>query len=477
LQKEGLAIKVKQFLKLPVSVMWRADVITASRPDMFREKGHRARRLLGNIRLNLGLSALLVYLGGCATPQPHLMTTPTIYKDERLDFITRLPPHLRATELPVFYATTRAPVKPGDSGHYSDNPGDQLRLGIAEVRLGEAGWTFDQLAASDWTSGGAEPRPGTVERIDELGPVPREQAMSDVERQMVERIDAYLAGLSNPVVVLYVPGYRVTFDEVAVMMGSFSAYLGHGVMVTFQWPTGQNFWNYLTDCPRAQKYVPDIERMIALLSRTRAQYINLIAYSCGSPLLGQALAQLRRRHPQEDPAQLARRYRIGNVIFVASDVDLKTFARDLVPSIMDLAAQTVVYFSTKDAALGFSRLVAGASRLGQPNIEELSARELELLATNPRFQAINVTNVRGAHEMTGMRGHGYWYANEWIATDVVMSLRFSIPPEKRCRVLAGKAKTVWSFPDDYPDCVAQRLLEAFPELRRTAPLPIMRSQH
>ena len=181
---------MKQFLKLPVSVMWRADVITASRPDMFREKGHRARRLLGNIRLNLGLSALLVYLGGCATPQPHLMATPTIYKDERLDFITRLPPHLRATELPVFYATTRAPVKPGDSGHYSDNPGDQLRLGIAEVRLGEAGWTFDQLAASDWTSGGAEPRPGTVERIDELGPVPREQAMSDVERQMVERIDA-----------------------------------------------------------------------------------------------------------------------------------------------------------------------------------------------------------------------------------------------------------------------------------------------
>jgi esterase/lipase superfamily enzyme len=246
-------------------------------------------------------------------------------------------------------------------------------------------------------------------------------------------------------------------------------------MVTFQWPTGQNFWNYLTDCPRAEKYIPDIERLIALLSETHAQNINIIAYSCGSPLLARALAQLRKRHPEEDHAQLAQRYRIGNAIFAASDMDLKTFARDLMPPIMDLAAQTLVYFSRKDAALGFSSLIAGASRLGRPNIEELSVQELERLATDPRFEAINVTDVRGAHEMTGIRGHGYWYANEWIATDVVLSMRFLIAPGKRCLAPAGKAKTVWRIPENYPDCVAERLLEAHPELRRTAPLPVVRS--
>jgi esterase/lipase superfamily enzyme len=406
-----------------------------------------------------------------------MMATPVVFKDERLDFIPHLPPHLRKTELPVFYATTRAPVRPGDTRHYSNSPGKQLLLGVAEVRLGEPGWTFDQLAASDWTGSVANPRPGMVERIEELGPVSRESAISDVEEQMVQRIDAHLATLRNPMVVLYVPGYRVTFDEVAVMMGSFSAYLGHGAMVTFQWPTGQNFWNYLTDCPRAYQYIPDIERLIALLSETRAQRINLIAYSCGSPLLAQALAQLRKRHPEEDHAQLAQRYRIGNVIFAASDVDLKTFARDFVPPIMDLAGRTVVYFSRKDAALGFSSLVSGASRLGRPNIEELSVRELERLATDPRFEAINVTDVRGAHEMTGIRGHGYWYANEWIATDVVLSLRYPIEPEKRCLALVGAAKTVWRIPENYPDCVAGRLLEAHPELARTAPLPVVRSKH
>ena len=112
------------------------------------------------------------------------------------------------------------------------------------------------------------------------------------------------------------------------MMGSLSAYLGHGAMVTFPWPTGQNFWNYLTDCPRAERYIPDIERLIELLSETKAQHIDVIAYSCGSALLAQALARLRNLHPEADRAQLARRYRIDDAIFAGSDVDLKTFARD-----------------------------------------------------------------------------------------------------------------------------------------------------
>ena len=418
------------------------------------------------------VSAALAALAGCAAHQPHMMVTPVLYRDPRLDFISRVPSQFRTTELPVYYETTRAPAKPGDAEHYSSTPGQELRLGTAHIRLGEPGWTFDQLAASDWTSNVAKPRPGAVERNEDLGPVPREQTMSGLERQLVARIDARLATLRNPMVVLYIPGYRRTFNDVAVMMGSFSAYLGRGAMVTFSWPTGQSFWNYLTDCPRAERYVPDIQRLIELLSETKAQYINVIAHSCGSQLLAQALARLRNLHPELDRAQLARRYRIGNAIFVASDVELKTFARDLMPPIMDLASQTVVYYSREDTALWFSSLLASASRLGRPNVAELSATELERVATAPRFQGINVTDVRGAHEMSGIEGHGYWYANEWIASDVLVLLRFPFAPEQRCLVPTGRANTLWKFPDDYPDCIAKRMLEIYPELRRTAAPPV-----
>jgi esterase/lipase superfamily enzyme len=409
-------------------------------------------------------AAAIVVIAGCAS-EPHLMPTPAVFKDERLDFASTLPVELRSTRLPVFYATTRAPVPAGEPGHYANSPGDGLTLGVADVRLGEPGWTWSDLAASDRTNTVEEARPGAVERIREFGKVGADSTPGEAERRFLAAIDAQLAKTRNRELVLYVHGYRVTFDEVAVLMGSFAHYLGHGAMVTFQWPTGQYFWNYLTDCPRAERYIPDIERLIALLARSSAEKITVIAYSCGSPLLGAGLARLRARHPQEGRAELARRYRLGNVMFVASDVDLKTFAREHVPPSLDLAQQLIVYASRNDRALGFSSLIAGASRLGKPDIADLTPEELERLAADPRFQVIDVSEVRGAHEMGGMKGHGYWYANEWIATDVTVSLRYPISPERRCLVNSPGTR-VWRFPDDYPQCVAERLLTAFPQLRR-----------
>ena len=416
------------------------------------------------------LPLLLTFAGmaGCTTFQPHMIPTPAVFRDARLDMAARLPPELRSTEVPVFYATTRAPVDAGKPGHYTDSAGEGVMLGKASVRLGPPGWQWEDLLASDRADTFNHARPAAVERIDELGRWNSEEGASAAERAFIAGINEQLAKTRNPELVLYVHGYRVYFDEVTTMMGSWAHYLGHGALVTFQWPTGQNFWNYLTDCPRAEQYVPDIERLIALVSQTRAESINIIAYSCGSPLLGQALARLRARHPQEDRAQLAKRYRIGNVIFAASDVDLKTFAGEYMPPIMDLARQTIVYMSRNDAALGFSTVIAGASRLGKPDIDDLSVQDIERFAADPRFQAVDVTEVRGAHEMGGMRGHGYWYANDWISSDVTLSLRHSIPPAKRC-LIPGPRGVIWKFPENYIDCVVERLGAAYPELRRAAP--------
>jgi hypothetical protein len=73
--------------------------------------------------------------------------------------------------------------------------------------------------------------------------------------------------------------------------------------------------------------------------------------------------------------------------------------------------------------------------------------------------------VRGAHEMGGMKGHGYWYANEIISTDVTLALRYPIPPAQRCLVNTPGSR-IWRIPDNYIDCMAERLLERYPGLRR-----------
>jgi esterase/lipase superfamily enzyme len=416
------------------------------------------------VRSRLLLSFIaIVSAAGCATVEPHLAPTPAILKDSRLAFARALPEPLQTTRLPVFFATTRAATDGPE--HFGNNAAEGVTLGVARVRLGEPGWTWDQLVESDRTSTVDTPRTGAVESIEVLGRTGGDASMNEADRAFVAAIDAQLARVRNPELVVYVHGYRVTFDEVAVQMGSFAHYLAQGATVTFQWPTGTMFWNYVIDCPRARRYIPDIERLLILLARTKAQHINVMAYSCGSPLLAEALARLRAQHPELDHEALQRRYRFGNVMFVASDVDLKTFARDHVQPALDLSRQVIVYFSRIDRALGFSSWIAGASRLGQPDISDLTEEEIRRLAAEPRFQAIDVSDVRGAHEMGGMKGHGYWYANELISTDVTLSLRYPIAPADRCLV-NHKSPRVWHIPPNYVDCLAERLLARYPELRR-----------
>ncbi len=414
------------------------------------------------------LLALMALLGaGCASVQPHLVPMPAVLKDPRIDVAAQTPQALRNTHQPVFYATTRAPA---DEGHYGNADGGGVTLGVARVRLGEPGMSWDELMASHRSSSVDEARPGAVESVEEFGRATRSGELDDAETRFVTAIDAQIAKTKNRELIVYVHGYRVTFDEVAVQMGSFSHYLGQGATVTFQWPTGAMFWNYLTDCPRAEAYIPDIERLLVVASHTQAQYINVMAYSCGSPLLAAALAGLREREPQLGPEALRQKFRLGNVIFAASDVDLKTFAREYVTPALELSRQVVIYFSQTDRALGFSTLIAGASRLGRPDIADLSVEELQRL-DNPRLVAVDVTQVRGAHEMGGMKGHGYWYANEVISSDVALSLRYPIPPASRCLQNDPPGSHVWRIPEGYVACVTTRLLDTFPELRSRSAAP------
>lgn len=405
--------------------------------------------------------AAALALAGCASTDPHMAPTPAVLKDPRVEFVAQVPAALRSTNVPVFYSTTRAPA---DEAHYGNAEGDGATLGVALVRLGEPGWTWEHLVESDLSSRVEQPRRGAVESIEEFGKAKRGGGSNEAEQRFIAAIDGQIDRISNRGLVIYVHGYRVAFDEVAVQMGSFSHYLGEGATVTFQWPTGAMFWNYLTDCPRAERYIPDIVRLLELAGRTSAEHVNVMAYSCGSPLLAAALAQLRAQHPELGHEQLQQRYRIGNVIFAASDIDLKSFAREHVQPALDLARQVVIYVSQVDRALGFSTLLAGASRLGKPDIADLTVQDIKRLS-DPRLQAIDVTDVRGAHEMGGMKGHGYWYANEIVSSDVTLSLRYPIPPERRCLRNDPPGTRVWRIGSDYVDCVVSRLLETFPQLK------------
>lgn len=80
--------------------------------------------------------------------------------------------------------------------------------------------------------------------------------------------------------------------------------------------------------------------------------------------------------------------------------------------------------------------------------------------------AVDLTQVRGAHEVGGMKGHGYWYANEVISSDAALSLRYPIPSGSRCLQNDPPGSRVRRIPNGHVDSVTTRLLDALRELRR-----------
>jgi esterase/lipase superfamily enzyme len=383
-------------------------------------------------------------------------------KDQRLDFSRFVSPERRGNGVRVLYATTRKPAPDGHLERYTRRAGDAVRLGFAEVGLGEPHWTFEDLVESDQKSSSVATRPARITSVVEFGV---RGAQSD--QAFVEAIDRQVQSSRTGEAVIYVPGYRASFDQVLVLMGGWAHYLGRSsAVVAFSWPTGTRVWDYVLDCPRARAFIPDIARLVELISeRTRARRINLIGFSCGSPLLAEALVLLRDRHPEEGREALQRRYRIANAIFVASDVDLQTFARSHLPALRDVARRTEVYLSENDGALKFAAWIARASRLGRPRFDELERAELETLASDQQLVGIDVTNVPGPHEMTGMRGHGYWVANDWVSSDVLLSMIYPFDPAWR-GLEHGPGRGLWTFPDDYPQRVGAAVHEIAPELRR-----------
>src|SRR5215468_8330762 len=411
---------------------------------------------------------LATLLASCSqTIVRRMVPTPIVMQDPRLDFSRIVAPDRRATEVSVFFATTRAPAPPEAPERYTTRAGDAVRLGVAQVQLGEPGWSYDDLVQSDRTSRPDTPRPASVVAVEEFGIVGAPGGAA--ERELVAAIDRQIERVPDRSVVIYVPGYRATFDQVMVLMGSWAHFLGsNSIVIAFSWPTGTRFWNYLFDCPRARAFVPDIARLIALVGeRSQARRLNVLAFSCGSPLLAEALVQLRQAHPDEDRAALQRRYRIANDIYIAADIDLQTFARSHLPALLDIAGRTEVYHSQNDAALKFAAWLARASRLGRPRFEELTREELKTLASHERLVSIDVTGVEGAHELTGMRGHGYWFANQRVSSDVLLSMIYPFDPAWR-GLVHGPGFGMWTFPADYPRRVGDAVYQAAPQLRRDA---------
>jgi esterase/lipase superfamily enzyme len=146
-------------------------------------------------------------------------------------------------------------------------------------------------------------------------------------------------------------------------------------------------------------------------------------------------------------------------MFAASDIDLKTFTDDMLPRLYDLPRDIIVTINENDGTLGVSEFFYGASRIGKPNADELTEEDLERIAQamQEKLIVIDVSDAIGHRGKGDSKGHGYWYRNDWVSTEVLAAVGWDVPPGKRG--LERRENGLYRFPNDYPARVADNIIK------------------
>jgi len=392
----------------------------------------------------------IVCLCGCGISVP-LKPMPVIYGPGKLNLCSMIPEERRTTSVPIYYATDRKSHGPADNCEYGNDIDSSLHFGVSTIKLGDKKTTWNDICKA--SSGGDSKLEFTLANSSDY---PNPAAFCDA-------INRQLATTPNHEVSIYVHGYYTAFETAVTVLGKmFHCSARRGVMVTFSWPARQNMYLYKEDLKRglaSAHYLADLIELIA--DHTNAENINLLAYSAGAPCATDALLELRKRHKDETPDQLAKRLRIGNVIYAASDLDLDTFGRKQLVELKQLAQYVIVYISHEDLVLGAAAMLGGGSRLGNPDVKEFTKEEQEAAAKDPQIQIIDVSDVPGPQGFGGVAGHYYWYANDWVMTDVVVAFRWQLSPDQR-GLYRKPGMARWNFPKDYPQKVTNAVKGLLP---------------
>jgi esterase/lipase superfamily enzyme len=139
-------------------------------------------------------------------------------------------------------------------------------------------------------------------------------------------IAARLARSPRKEVVVFIHGYNNTFEDALKATGNICDTLKNEfVCIALTWPAGGSgglAMGYNIDRESGEFAAADIRRAIRVISETPGlQRLHLMAHSRGTDVLASSLQQLGIE-AYATKSSLGERYKIGNLIFFAPDIDL-----------------------------------------------------------------------------------------------------------------------------------------------------------
>lgn len=418
----------------------------------------------------MALLVLAWCVGGCT---PHLMNTPTLVSEGLVDPFENVAPERRTTTVPVFVASARkVSGDPNPKRFYADDRSRVVRLGVAEVAIGEElGWD-GLIRASRQTKRDADASLKVL-NYTEFGPLPSTGlgvesdfgfAPGDTPEgrapgaRFAEAIDAVLADSRLGQVTIFVHGFNTTFAGNLFTAAEFSHYMARdGVLISFGWASKGDLFSYHKDKANADFATRQFRLFLEYLAAsTDAREINIIAHSAGNPIVIEAMRHLSLKHDGVPDEEVQRITKLGRVVLAAPDIDFETALSASFDGATRIAQDVALYASQGDLALKISRDIFGEVRLGSV-IGTLSPEEVAVLIERGE-QCVDVTYAEKAH--ASLLGHSYYHHNPWVSSDVMLFLLLGPPADER-GLVRNPETGFFEFPLDYE----QRLPELVERLR------------
>lgn len=367
--------------------------------------------------------------------------------------------------LDILYVTNRAPSTSADGTlSYSSHRGHSLSYG--SVTLGHKRPSLD------------------VQHITKLGEFPQSPYPIELTRQGPRRVpaivDAHLRATSalqgevsrrlaqakRKEVVVFIHGYNNSFDDAAKATGKICDILSEEfVCVSLSWPAGGSggaFYGYNIDRESGEFAVLDLKKAIRMLSTVHAvERVHLVAHSRGADVLLSALHQLGMEGYMSRTS-LGERYKIGNVVLFAPDVDLDVATTKLFGFVSDPDApfgakaspygllprvgtlHLTVYSSPKDKALALSSALFGSVvRLGRLTSASLGSKEAGSNALWRNTQISGVADFIEYEGNSGFAGHSYFLSDPAVRKDLDALLRGHLKAGDLGRPLVETQRPFW----------------------------------
>jgi len=425
----------------------------------------------------------LLVLAGCQ-PAVYLMPTPVGIQQGKHDPFLNTPYQSRSSEIVIGYATNRLPASAPESGEvvdYSRDFDESLRMGIARVEIGDGDKSWEDIYQMSLRGATDKEARLRLNEIVQGGVLEGEAVMGSFDslpadiQTMMSDFNAAIDDTPGNELTIYVHGANSNFYRAAAQTAQFRHFSGNQMIVLmYAWPSAENILRYGSDINNIMETAPSFARFLRFLAKySSAKSINILAYSAGATLTTQALTLLADEAPQHNRQAYAKSLKLGSVYYAAPDTDFDEFIEQY-RSYQDLLESATVTVNNDDSVLSAARKyyhagratenkngkVTTKSRLGKPNLEDLSQSQSDWIAAQtfkPVFSVLNIDwqTIPGLDKGS----HDYWYRNPWTSTDVLLTFGYRAAPQERgldFKVIDDRVK-IWNFPADYATRVDKAL--------------------